>query len=144
MSRKIYLAASFSRKKELNKYRSDIIRWGGLCTASWLFEAAASDTDPIVDDAYRRRCAETDLLDVWRSDTLVSFTGCGCSGGRHVELGLALSRGIECLAVGPREHIFHYLERVTFFDDWTACLQHIRTSHLNAWTAHIQYHKGIR
>lgn len=124
--RKIYLAASFSRKKELSKYRLDILDSGHICTATWLFEEAASDTDPIVDDAYRMRCAKNDMLDVWRSNMLISFTGCGGSGGRHVELGLALSRGIKCLAVGPREHIFHYLDRVTFFDDWSACLQHLK------------------
>ena len=56
-----------------------------------------------------------DQEDVLAADALVCFTeppGDGGSGGRHVELGMALALGRRVIVVGRREHIFHHLPEV--------------------------------
>ena len=70
------------------------------------------------------------------ADVLVSFTGAGGKGGRHIEHGYWLAaidmiqqlrpyapRPRVCV-VGPRENIFHCHPATEAYPDWTAFLTH--------------------
>lgn len=67
--------------------------------------------------------AEADLLDILRADVIVSFTGLGGRGGRHVEYGYAIAKGTRLVIVGPREHVFHCHPRAEVYPTWTDFLK---------------------
>jgi hypothetical protein len=96
-----------------------------MVTSSWLYgryprnaEDGLSIEQPA---AERAKIAEQDWRDLRGSDVCISFTELARSngrGGRHVEFGLALAFGIQCIVVGPREHVFHCLPSVRHYPDW--------------------------
>ena len=103
----VYLAGRYDRRRELEAYAAQLPdSWRS--TARWLTGAHEGATDPDV----LRRCAMEDLEDIRQSDVLVAFTegpDVGhTSGGRHVETGYALSRGLTFIVVGPVENVFHH------------------------------------
>lgn len=57
---------------------------------------------------------------------MISFTEpprSGASrGGRHVEYGIALARGVRVIVVGFRENIFHWLPQVEFHQDFSTVI----------------------
>jgi hypothetical protein len=132
-----YLAARYSRRLELCGYRADLQRLGIAVPARWLngshqldnegrpigetgelmFEAGSADADH-----YREKFAQDDYDDVIAADLLVAFTeqprSGNSRGGRHVELGIALGRGIPAVIVGPRENVFCWLPQVRHFEAW--------------------------
>jgi hypothetical protein len=69
--------------------------------------------------------AANDIDDIENSYMMISFTGQGGRGGRHVEFGLGLVMCTKMVIIGPKEHIFHELSKVKFgapvlhFDTWT-------------------------
>jgi hypothetical protein len=65
--------------------------------------------------------ALTNLSDIESSHVFLAFTeqrqAGVCTfvhGGRHVELGYAIATNKECIIVGYRENVFHYLRSVKF------------------------------
>lgn len=145
---KFYLAARYSRREELCIYRDALVRRGHRVTSTWLegSHQISDGGDPIGEDgealvegdsgslspeaaALRQRFAREDLEDIEMSDILIAFTEQPRTGptrgGRHVELGYALARGITVYVVGPRENLFCWLDDVVHFDDWQACLASI-------------------
>jgi hypothetical protein len=109
----VYFAARYSRREELNGYRSELEALGIVVTSRWLA------TEPRMRSEYSdedwRNLGLIDQEDVLAADALVCFTeppGDGGSGGRHVELGMALALGRRVIVVGRREHIFHHLPEV--------------------------------
>lgn len=130
MSARIYLAARYSRREELLHYGNQLMRMGFEVVSTWI-DGHHEVPGRVVDDGERyhaedieiRGWATEDLLDVLAADCVISFTepeGAARQGrgGRHVELGIGLGKGAVCVIVGPREHVFHYLEGVHQFDDW--------------------------
>ncbi len=127
----IYLAARYSRNAEMRDYRDQIEAAGHKVTSRWIdlhpdvvgdfsesFKPDVLNTEP-------ERCAplgQHDLDDIDRADMVLSFTGVGGKGGRHVEFGYGLARGKRMLLVGPREHIFHSLSVVEVFASWPQAL----------------------
>ncbi len=106
----VYLAAAFERQDQMKWWRDRLVENGFLCTSRWLEEESsfAIANDPA-------RCARIDLEDISRSDMVVVFapkadTGLG-SGGRHVEFGWALNRGMRIVIIGEPQNVFHYLVR---------------------------------
>lgn len=124
----VYLAAAFERKPELQKYRVDLLARGLECTSSWLDEPATEGlgTDLGYGEGKLRACAATDLRDVYRSNLFVVFSGSSGRGGRHVETGAALARGLTVIVVGERENVFHYLDQVIVVRDWPAALESVQ------------------
>lgn len=136
--RRIYLAARYSRRLELCGYRRALELHGILVTSTWLNGEHQIDDGghPIGETGadlvergggdraaeLRQHFAVEDLRDVRRSDALVAFTetprSTSSRGGRHVELGVALGRGIPVIVVGPRENVFCWLEKIEQFDEW--------------------------
>lgn len=136
---KIYLAGRYSRRLELCKYRHDLRSWGFEVTSRWLDGAhqLADDGTPIGDDGerlveagggtewpddLRRKFAQDDRDDVFSAGRLIAFTEVprtgGTRGGRHVELGMALAKGMDVHVVGYRENVFCWLPEVTFHYTW--------------------------
>lgn len=72
--------------------------------------------------ALRERFAMDDWEDVNVAELVISFTepprSSANRGGRHVEYGIALARGVRVIVVGHRENIFHWLPQVEFFASW--------------------------
>lgn len=144
---RIYLAARYSRRLELCEYRTQLESLGHEVTSSWLNGShqisdagvpigehgeslVEGDDGSTTDKAaeLRAKFAENDFLDVDRSDLLIAFTEpprSGASrGGRHVEFGIALGRGVPVWIVGHRENIFAWLPQVAFFNDFSAVMCH--------------------
>jgi nucleoside 2-deoxyribosyltransferase len=113
---RVYIAGSFTRAKEL---RAEALRCGLAVTSSWLWEEEEQLTkhDDEVPDWQKRARAHDDLVDIDRADAVVVFTDVpSTTGGYHVEVGYALGRDIPVVLVGPRLNVFHYDQRVWWFE----------------------------
>lgn len=122
---KIYLAARYSRRKELCVYRHDLLLMGHEVTSRWLEpnpEGEAAENRGTLTTEERADYADKDLTDLLQSDIVVSFTEPPRSGqsrgGRHVEFGFAMACGKRCVVIGHRENVFHCLVNVVFFETW--------------------------
>lgn len=132
-----YFAARYSRNEELRGYRDQLeaawpdgqvkvtSRWidqhGGNLPGS--FDPEALNSDP--DGCWKYGLA--DIEDLTNADVIVSFTGGGGKGGRHVEHGWAMGYfhqfgSPRIVIVGPRENIFHCAPGTEVHPDWAAFL----------------------
>lgn len=121
---KIYLAAMFSRRKEMETYAQRFKNAGHEITARWVF---GGETDTTFNkDLTRERAAAIDLEDVDAADCVISFTHPRGTktpgGGRHVEFGYALAKGKRLILIGERENVFHHVPSVEIFEDLDKCL----------------------
>lgn len=121
MTRKLYLAARFSQRAELETIAHRLVVLGFEITARWVFGNE--------DGLDREQIAFLDLADVDACDTIVSFSlpvgTMTKGGGRHVEFGYALARRKRMVLIGPRENVFHHHPDVEVFaalDDWLHAL----------------------
>ena len=129
---KVYLAARFSRLPELLVCAAELEAIGITVTSRWIrggHEWVGTDDDVIpVDDL--ARFAREDLEDIEAADLIVCFTEAPRSGpargGRHVEMGYALARGIPILTVGYRENVFYCLPEISFVLDWNDAVAFVR------------------
>lgn len=142
MTRSIYLASRYSRRRELCAYRDALQVLGYHVTSRWLngSHQFSNDGKPIdetgealiengtCDEAagLRREFALEDVRDVQAADVVVSFTEPPRSnhsrGGRHVEFGMAHAMGKRLIVVGYQENLFHFLPEVEFAATWGAAL----------------------
>jgi len=106
---RIHLAARYDRRFEMLGVAARLFGAGHDVTSRWI---EGDRGEP------QRAAALQDLGDLWRAECLVSFTEppeaggprtAAARGGRHVELGVGLARGIRLYIVGPRENLFHHL-----------------------------------
>lgn len=134
----VYLAARYSRKQEMITYREDLRKLGFRVTSRWLDAVESSESGEVYDIPDNKeeysRCADVDTVDIESADVLIAFTeapntnleGSG-RGGRHVELGMALSLGMVVFIVGPRENIFCWSPKVDgVFTDFPSLYTHIQ------------------
>jgi hypothetical protein len=132
-SGRIYLAARYSRREELCVYADELRAAGLIVTSRWLLGEHQWDGDAAeVARAYEERgelwpatvrFAVDDWEDLTSAGTLVSFTEptrsvSSSRGGRHVEHGIALGRGMRVLVVGHLENVFHLLPGTEFHPTW--------------------------
>lgn len=134
---KIYLAARYSRREELCLYRSQLQKLGHDVQARWLNggHQLSNEGTPIGDNGealvesggdeaakLRAHFANDDWEDVNAAECVINFTEAPRSGasrgGRHVEMGIALARGVRCIVIGYRENIFHWLPQVEFCENF--------------------------
>jgi hypothetical protein len=132
-----YLAARYTRRLELCGYRAELQALGIDVPARWLNGSHQLDNQgqPLGDagellfeigspeaDRHRQKFAQDDYDDVLAADRLIAFTeqprSGNSRGGRHVELGIALGRGIPTVVIGPRENVFCWLPQVQYYDKW--------------------------
>lgn len=108
---KIYLAGRYPRREELLGYSKVLEAAGHEITARWLIgKEEGLDYQDI---------ALLDVEDVQRADTVMSFTENPKEGtprgGRHVEFGLGLGLGKQCITIGERENVFHFFPTVRVY-----------------------------
>jgi hypothetical protein len=126
--RKVYLASRYSRHDEMQGVRDVLAAVHGIeVTSRWIDchtdvtgDFTASFTQEFL-HTNPQDCAplgQHDIDDLLAADTVISFTGSGGKGGRHVEFGYALALGKRSIVVGPRENVFHTLPDVLWFPDW--------------------------
>lgn len=118
---KIYIAALFSRRAEMEFHANKIKENGHEITARWVYGGEEGLT--------REQIALLDLEDVDRADIVISFThprGTATNGGgRHVEFGYALARGKKLVLIGERENVFHHHHEVEVFSNVEEWLVHV-------------------
>lgn len=123
----IYLAARYARHPEMREYAAQLTALGHRVTSRWIYGALdAINSDPGIDKA---EYALQDLDDIRRSDLFVAFSEDsaahglpGNTGGRHVELGVAIAARTRIILVGPRENVFCWLPGIQHEPTWAACL----------------------
>lgn len=134
---RIYLAARYTRREELCRYRDTLRAMGHDVQARWLDgkHQISDNGTPIGDHGealveghdtsqrnaeLRAKFAQDDFEDVSGADAVISFTEPPRSqanrGGRHVEYGVALALGKRLLVVGHRENLFHWLPQAEFYE----------------------------
>ncbi len=140
---RVYLAARFDRLSELNDYADWLRGIGFIIDCRWLTgthqlhpgaeqldKPTGFENQPDGVTMLARPFAEDDLEDIRRADILVLFSERSEShskrGGRHVEFGIALGLGKLLVVIGPRENVFHCLEKVVRFDTWADSLPYWR------------------
>ena len=132
---KVYLAARFSRRDELNGYRAELEALGIDVTSRWLrggheWTGTRDHEIPCGDQA---RFATEDLEDIDAADVVVCFTepsGSGpARGGRHVEMGYAIAREKVVMVVGHRENVFCCLPQVAYAIGWEYALDTLDCMH---------------
>lgn len=124
-----YLAARYSRHDEMQGVRDVLEGLGHSVTSRWIDchtdiegDHTSSFSVETLNDPTKlgdcRYVAIHDLIDIDRADVLLSFSGGGRKGGRHVEVGYALGRGKPVIVIGDRENVFHTLAAVTHYRSW--------------------------
>lgn len=126
---KVYLAARFSRLPELLHHKSELEQEGITVTSRWLLGGHEWEGTPDEDipPEHAARFAVEDLEDIQAADVVVCFTEPARSGpargGRHVEAGWAIAKGIPVVVVGHRENVFYCLPEIHFCAAWADALQ---------------------
>lgn len=123
---KFYLAARYSRHPEMRVYRNALEEYNIDVLARWIEgdHQALTINDARHNFEFNNRCAHEDIEDLEKCDVLVTFTESPRefsqrpTGGRHVELGLALAWNKEIHTIGPRENVFYYCNNVHQWNSW--------------------------
>lgn len=118
-----YLAARFGRREELCGYAESLKHKGYGVTSRWLTQHQKADLNVISYSPQERQMfALHDYEDVLRANRLIAFTEDpaenvpgGRRGGRHVELGIALTAGKHVYVVGHKENVFCHLPSIMFY-----------------------------
>ena len=125
---KVYLAAAYSRKPQIERYAAELRSLGIEVTSSWLEEPHAPNSQ-MADFAEEThlKYARADVRDINDADTFIFFsvepTTPTVRGGRHVEFGMAVALGKRVIVVGPKENIFHHLPQVTNVPTWASAVE---------------------
>lgn len=112
---KIYLAARYTRRAEMETIADFLKTKGFKITAQWVYGAEEKE------EMTREQIALMDIADVDASDLVLSFTHprgtLTSGGGRHVEFGYAYAKGKKLVNIGERENVFHDLPGVETYPD---------------------------
>lgn len=133
MTYKVYLAGRFSRLPELVAIADELEATGLITvTSRWLrggHEWVGTPDEEIPLEQSARFAAE-DIEDIDAADLIVCFTespGSGpARGGRHVEAGYALAKGIPILVIKHRENVFYCLPSLLFASEWSEATWMVR------------------
>ncbi len=122
---KIYVAASYPRKKEAKAITKRLKELGHIIvTSRWVDEDEGYTSDFNRHETPKEMCermagaAVRDIEDIKACEMLVCLTGDNLSrGGRHGELGMALVLNKKVTIIGPAECVFHYHPDVKVYED---------------------------
>lgn len=110
---KIYIAARYSRREEMEKVANYLKSKGLEITARWVYGGEEGLT--------RTDIANLDFDDVKAADVILAFTepygSLNVGGGRHWEVGAGYALGKTVTLIGPREIVFHHFENIFSFED---------------------------
>lgn len=126
---KIYLAARIALRFQMRNVRDVLQSAGHTVTARWIDGPHTDPANPEL-SMHSVDCCAMDLEDVRAADILMPYTDqpktFQLGGGRHVEFGIAIERGMRIMAIGPKgEHVFHYHNGIEFYPDVYAALKEI-------------------
>ena len=109
----VYLAAPFQRKAEIAEVARELRGMKYSVVSTWHDRAEPANYTFL--DA--RQWAVEELFEIEQAYLLVVFTGGTgpMTGGKDVELGYAMGKGIRTCRVGPRVNIFHSLDHYMMF-----------------------------
>lgn len=136
---KVYLAASFSRQREMQVVAARLVEVGVEITSRWLFENQGMKHG----NARRKfmmRCALTDLEDVRAADILVRFSddltpitvpSYLATGARMGETMYAYALGKPVIIVGGHQNVFDFLPSFTHVKDADALVQYLDPQEIN-------------
>lgn len=122
---RIYLAAAWSRKKEIKLIADQLNEiLGVIVTANWLIE----DSKPKKKNVFKycQERARIDVQDVRKADMLIRFTddlrhkvvpARLATGARMFEMGYAYALGKKIVVVGGHQPIFDYLPGIVHVND---------------------------
>lgn len=116
-----YIAGKYTAKDRLAYERKSLRSMGFAVSSSWLDEVYGSDGDKRVTNEIRKENAQRDMVEVVACRAFVIDTQDeNASGGREVELGMALALGKPCYRIGPYRNVFHTLVDYAFpsWDDF--------------------------
>ena len=124
---KLYLAAGFSRKHEMQDKSSKLERLGYEVISSWPWEEIAPTTTLAeCTTEHLLKHGRIDIKEIENCDALLLFTQDPsipfCRGGRMHEAGYAHALGKHVVVIGPRENIFHYLPEIGWYPTFDAFL----------------------
>lgn len=115
----IYIAGKYTSKGRLGAIREQIRRMGYVVSSSWLDEVWRDYDAP---DEVRVENAHRDFEEIESAECLIIDTlDESNTGGREVEMGFALHKGISVVLVGPERNVFHYIVNKRF-ESWNECL----------------------
>jgi hypothetical protein len=140
-----YFAGAYARRAELDKCAGWLLTEvpSARVVSRWLtdpqegldagFSAGGLETPEAASKAWEY--GQRDIEDLSGADAIVSFTGEGTRGGRHIEHGWALAwhmtvggnpdrLGVRMIVVGPREHVFHCHPATEVYRYFDAFLAH--------------------
>ena len=131
----IYLAASYSRRPEIEVYAEQLRGMSHGVTSRWHQGRNTPITGSDDMQRFAHQYARGDIADIEAAELYIAFTttpmpsevpgapACTApykAGGTHVEFGIAVALARKLWVVGPRENIFHFMDEVVVFDDWEA------------------------
>jgi len=112
---KIYLAASYGRKKQVARLAKELKIRGFTLVSTWYTEGYPP-TVQLQDVSHEelRQIALRDVQELEQAEVLVVISDAPAyvRGGKHFETGFAYRKGIPVVVLGEREHSFHYLPDV--------------------------------
>lgn len=141
-----YFAGAYARRAELATYADRMGEYQlGDVVSRWLtdpqegldagFSVDGLTTPEAIEKAWEY--GQRDIEDLSNADAIVSFTGAGARGGRHIEHGIAISyydnhpwdlskrtEPIRLILVGLREHVFHCHPATEQYGTWDEFLKH--------------------
>jgi len=123
---KIYLASRFNRALEMQQVKADLEKRGHTITSKWISTKGVPRSDK---KSYYARYSVNDLKDLCEAQALIAFTEpppTASGGGRHVELGVAIGRGMRTIVIGPRENIFCHLPTIEWYPDYLTFLASVK------------------
>lgn len=116
----VYLAGQYARRDEFRGYVDELAKHGVTVNSRWLQEQEPLNSnmgDHSVE--FYKKTSTIDLEDIDNADAILFFsedpTVGVVRGGRHVEFGYALGKGIPIYVVGFYENVFHYHKNVKHF-----------------------------
>ena len=144
----IYIAASYSRRLEMQAYAAELKALGHDVTSRWLsgsHDGLDDGTDSVEACA---RWAREDIEDICAANAMLCFTEPEgvkhgrMRGGRHIEFGIAIALNIairidaarrpkRLIVVGPRENVFYCLSKLEVFETWAECMAALSTAVVN-------------
>lgn len=136
-----YFAGAYARRAELagRAMELEMAIASAKVVSGWLIDdqAGSDDAGFCVEmlhlDSVAAKAWEygrRDIDDVCEADAVVSFTGEGTRGRRHIEHGFAMMLHqcvpdlVRLIVVGPREHVFHCHPATEVYPDFAAFLKH--------------------
>jgi nucleoside 2-deoxyribosyltransferase len=125
---KIYLAARYRRREEMQGRAADLEAAGHEVTSRWI-RGSHEPVRGVATAEERAVWAAEGMSDLRTADALIAFTEPPeepkSRGGRHVEFGVALGLHKRIAVIGPQETVFHCLPRVERFDSWREFMAHL-------------------